>query len=87
MMAWGAGCSSWDDSVAMANIEAFNFGDIPRDRFVMTTWHLDEPLDKVFWYSKNLAVHHAVEIQRTVLLHISARSRGPELLAAFAAVT
>jgi hypothetical protein len=37
MMAWGHNCSSWDDSVDVANIEEFKSRDIPPDRFVMTT--------------------------------------------------
>jgi len=44
MAAWGFDCSSWDDSVDYANLSAFNFGEIPEDAFVMTTWHADEPL-------------------------------------------
>jgi hypothetical protein len=38
-MAWGPGCSSWDDSVDMANIEQFEFKEVPKNKFVMTTWH------------------------------------------------
>jgi hypothetical protein len=36
VMAWDANCSSWDNSVDMANMEQFDFGEIPEDRFVMT---------------------------------------------------
>jgi len=39
MMAWGDGCSRWHDSVDWASLEEFDFGEIPDDRFVMTTWH------------------------------------------------
>ncbi len=85
MMAWGIGCSSWDDSVDMANLEAFNFGEIPESRFVMTTWHDDEPLSEVFWFAKENANHPAEELQATVLLHISAVPREAELLASYAA--
>ena len=84
MMAWGVDCSSWDDSVDMANLEEFMFGEIPEDRFVMTTWHADEPLTEVFWFSKNNAYHPTVELQRTVLLHISDENQEQELLAAYA---
>ena len=44
MMIWGRECSSWDDSVDLANLEDFGFGEIPDDKFVMTTWNEDEPL-------------------------------------------
>src|SRR4051812_47720858 len=53
MMAWGPNCSSWDDSVDIANLEEFAYGEIPDDRFVMTTWHSNESLRDVFWFSKN----------------------------------
>lgn len=85
MMAWGKDCSSWDDSVDMANIEAFDFCDIPEDKFIMTTWHEDDSLAEFFWYAKNNAFHSFVEIEHTVLLHISAESREHELLGAYAA--
>src|SRR6185436_16250294 len=84
MMAWGIECSSWDDSVDTANLEAFKFGDVPQDRFVMTTWHADEPLAEVLWFSKNHAVHPTVELQHTVLVHVSAQSKEREMLAAYA---
>lgn len=84
MMAWGVNCSSWDDSVDIANLENFKFGEIPENHFVMTTWHTAEPLPEVFWFSKNNAFHPTVELQRTVLLHISAEGNERELLAAYA---
>lgn len=30
MMAWGQDCSSWDDSVDLANLKFFAFGEVPR---------------------------------------------------------
>lgn len=86
MMAWGANCTSWDDSVDMANIEQFHFDNIPEDRSVMATWHTNEPLDEVFWFSKNNAFHPTVKLERTVLLHMSANNRESELLKAYAEV-
>lgn len=84
MMAWGSACSSWDDCVDLANLNAFAYREIPAGRFVMTTWHDEEALDEVFWYSKNNAIHPAVEMQQTVLLHISKQSRGEEFLFRYA---
>ena len=83
MMAWGIGCSSWDDSVDTANLEAFNFGEIPESRFVMPTWHADEPLSEVFWYAKHNASHPTVELRKTTLLHISTQSKEQEVLTAY----
>ncbi|WP_455423534.1 DUF7684 family protein [Agrilutibacter terrestris] len=80
MMAWGYGCSSWDDSVDMANLRAFDYGDIPDDQFVMTSWHENESLSEVFSFAKHHADHGEVELQRTVLVHIAASSQEPSLL-------
>lgn len=71
LMAWGNNCSSWDDSVDEANIDQFFPAESPDDRFVMTTWHEGESLEDVFWFAKNCAIHPAVRLDRTVLVHIS----------------
>lgn len=78
MMAWGVNCSSWDDSVDVANIEAFNYKEIPGDKFVVTTWHSTEPLKEVFLFAKNSAKHPEVELANTLILHISSQDRGEE---------
>ncbi|WP_426176852.1 DUF7684 family protein [Massilia sp. TWR1-2-2] len=83
MMAWGRECSSWDDSVDWANIDKFGDSPIPDDEFVVTTWHEDEPLKEVFWFSKTLAVHSSVDIVQTVVLDISVTSREHELLSLY----
>jgi len=82
MMAWGGSCSSWDDSVDMANLRAFDYGEIPEDQFVMTSWHDDEPLSEVFSFAKGHALHGSVELQQTVLVHIADSPR-QELLQAY----
>jgi hypothetical protein len=84
MMAWGFDCSSWDDSVDWANIDKYGDAPIPEDAFVVTTWHSDEPLEEVFWYSKNLAIHPVVDLHRTVILDISTVNRRDQLLKAYA---
>ena len=84
MMAWGRNCSSWDDSVDHANMKEFAFGEIPEDKFVMTTWHTNDPLHEVFWFSKNNAVHPSVELEHSLLLHISPLNKSAELLSAYA---
>ncbi len=75
MMAWGHKCSSWDDSVDMANLENFDFKKVPDDKFVMTTWHEDEPLKEVFWYSKFNAFHPTKDIENALLIHISKENK------------
>lgn len=78
-MAWGERCSSWDDSIDEANVEAFAGEDIPDDSFVVTTWHADESLDEVFWFSKHAALHPTVNLHHTVLLHISSHAQESRL--------
>ena len=80
MMAWGNDCTSWDNSVDQANLEEFNYGDIPEQKFVMTTWHEDESLKEVFWFSKNNAFHPVVELETTLILHISCKNKEKEYL-------
>ena len=70
-MTWGANCSSWHDSIDMANIEQFNFNEIPDDKFVMTTWHENETLSEVFWFCREQAFHPTVAVTNSLLLHIS----------------
>ena len=84
MMAWGKDCSSWDDSVDLSNLKEFNYGDIPEEKFVMTTWHTKEPLKEVFWLSKNKAFHPTVKLQNTVILHISKMNQENKLLSEYA---
>lgn len=70
MLAWGKGCSSWDDAVDEANLERFDYGDIPDEETVMTTWHEDEDLEEVFWFAKNRAKHPVLDLNDAVLIHI-----------------
>ena len=80
MMAWGLNCVTWDDSVDLANLEQFNHGDIPDEKFVITTWHENEPLKEVFWFSKHNALHPDVDIKNNLLLHISKQNNEKYLL-------
>ncbi len=75
MMAWGLKCSLWDDSVDYANIDAYNNKEIPSNKLVITTWHENEALEEVFWYSKNNAVHSEVDILNTIIIHISSENK------------
>jgi hypothetical protein len=83
MMAWGRNCCSWDDSVDCASLAAFDFGDIPEEAAVMTTWHENDSLAETFWFAENCASHPTVNIGRTIIVHISAKERETDLLAAF----
>jgi hypothetical protein len=79
-VAWGVDCEKWHDSVDWAALRKFDFGDIPDDQFIMTTWHNDEPLTEAFWFAGNCGHHPDVELTRSIILHISSEARGEELL-------
>lgn len=85
MMAWGEDCIAWDDSVDVANLEAFNWEDIPKDKSVVTTWHDDEALSEVFWFCKNCAIHPIIEINKTIILHVSSKNKCDAMSSAYAA--
>ena len=74
-MSWGINAEEWHDAVDEANLKEFNFGKIPEGRFVMTTWHHDEPLREVFWFAKLNAFHSTVTLERTLILHVSAEDK------------
>lgn len=78
MMAWGKDCSSWDDSVDYANMDQFASGEIPDDKFILTSWHGDEPLQQVVWFSKFAAIHSTIELENVLFLHIGSADRQSE---------
>ncbi len=86
MMAWGHECSLWDDSVDYSMIAAHNLCETPDDSFVMTTWHDDDPLEEVFWYSENCAYHPTIDLARTIIIDIASSDRSAELLQAYLTV-
>ncbi len=72
MMAWGLECSSWDDSVDEENLREFGWGDIPDDRFVMTSWHENEPLEEVVSFAKVCRQLSDIELPGFLILDIGA---------------
>lgn len=55
-MAWGVDCWLWDDSIDEENLEQFDYGTIPDEQFVMTTWHSDDTLEEAVRFAKIDAV-------------------------------
>jgi hypothetical protein len=86
MMAWGLECSGWDDSVDYANLQAFDYGAIPDDKHVMTTWHENETIQDVFNFAKHNAspMSEDVQIMETVVFHIGNADREAEYQRLFA---
>ncbi|KRS10414.1 hypothetical protein XM53_21280 [Roseovarius atlanticus] len=85
MLAWGLECSLWDDSVDMANLEQFGYGDVPPEHFVMTTWHSDETLPEVLHFARRHATqtYDDVALDRCLILDFSAAPREPEIRALY----
>ena len=82
MMAWGEGCSSWDDSVDWAHIAKYPDG-APEADFVMTTWHEGEPLIGVFWFARFCAHDPYDLIEHSLIVHIGEKDREADFLALF----
>src|SRR6516165_8013507 len=49
----------------------FDYGEIPDDDFVMTTWHANESLQETFWFSERCAMHPSLKLERTYVVHIA----------------
>jgi len=81
MMAWGKDCSLWDDAVDIANLEQFDYDDIPDDKSVMTMWHDKEDIIDFFasasWNIFNL---HESAKNQLLIIDISENPRETEIL-------
>lgn len=84
VVAWGVECEDWHDTVDWTVLEAFDFGDIPDDKFVMTTWHEDEPLSEALWFAGHCASHPNIELEQTVIFHIAEKANRAEMLKTYA---
>ena len=80
VVAWGVECEVWHDTVDETNLETFDFGDIPDDKFVMTTWHTDEPLSEALWFAGQCASHPDVQLDETLIIHIATEARESGML-------
>lgn len=79
-IAWGVACEAWHDAVDWAVLETFDFGEIPDDRFVMTTWHDNEALSDVLWFAGNAAWHPDIDLADTLIVHIALEDRRAAIL-------
>jgi hypothetical protein len=79
-IAWGDECEAWHDSADDANIAEFEGGEIPDNRFVMTTWHSSESLSEALWFAAVNAHHPTVDLNHVVVIHVAQQERGDELL-------
>ena len=81
MAAWGKDCTTWDDAVDEANLVAHDWGDVPEDRAVMTSWHVDESLEEACWFAKHTAFHPTLSLDRALIVDIATEDREAEALA------
>ena len=68
-MTFGLNCENWHDAIDESLLEKFEFGDIPDDEFIMTTWHNDESLEDVIFFAKHAATHPSLDLERLVVFH------------------
>ena len=80
MMAWGIECGIWDDIVDEKNCYDFNFKGVPEEKDIMTTWHNNQSLIELFYFSKNLAKHPCIELKNTIIIHVSEEDKFRELM-------
>lgn len=78
VVAWGIDCEAWHDSVDWANVDAFNLGDIPEDRFV-----INEPLSEALWFADNYAFHPHIKLSETIIIHAAEEERRSGILLAY----
>jgi len=84
-VAWGQDCERWHDAVDWASLEAHDFGDVPDDRFVMTTWHDKESLSEALWYAGHCSFHPDVELQGALIVHVAKEDGRDRILNTFEA--
>jgi len=77
---WGEACEAWHDAVDVANSHDFEGQTIPDDKFVMTTWHENEPLKEAMWFAAHNADHPTVALVATLIIHVASDERRDELL-------
>lgn len=83
VVAWGVECEKWHDTVDWTVLEAYDFGDIPDNKFVMTTWHNKEPLSEALWFAGQCAFHPDIELDETLILHIADEANRDEIMATY----
>ena len=83
LLAWGREAAGWSESVDEAASEAHDYEDVADELAVMTTSHEDEEMEEVFWYAKRRAVHRALQLSTTIIIHIADEGREDEVRALY----
>jgi hypothetical protein len=82
-IAWGVACEAWHGTVDWTVLEAFDFDDIPDNKFVMTTWHDKEPLSEALWFAGHAASHPNIDLTRTLIVHVARDAQRETILALY----
>ena len=80
---WGTSCEVWHDEIDHVNLSDFDWGDIPGDAFVLTSWHDHGELSEALFFVAECVEHPHVPLEVAIIIHISEEERKAELLAAF----
>jgi len=78
----GHDASSWDDAIDWAFLETDADYAPPDERFVMTSWHTDQPLADVAWFFLWNTAFDDFEPSRFLALVVGGRDGDRELVAA-----
>lgn len=84
VLAWGRDCEAWREAIDDAAEEAADYEDVPDEHRVLATAHEDEDMEEVFWFARHRAVHPALALDATLIVHIAAAPRREALEAAYA---
>jgi hypothetical protein len=71
MAAWGLACTTWDDSVDEATLDARRCGGIAQDGQVVTSWHADDTLEEAFEFARHFAFHPTKALDHAFIIDIS----------------
>jgi hypothetical protein len=84
VLAWGRACDTWREAVDDAAEEAADYEDVPDERRVLSTAHEDDDMDEVFWFARHRAVHPALPLETTLIVHIADAPRREDIERAYA---
>ena len=79
----GEHCIEWKDSIRQANLDVVSLDDMQPEQFVMITTHPYENLRSVFKQLNKHARHTHVDLNFTVIVHLSEQSSEAEYLSIF----
>ena len=75
--AWGPGTTSWDDAIDDSAIIGQIEGWLPKDLFILTTWHDDEPLAETVDFLATNIKYEDAPIDKLLILNMGNTSAKP----------